>query len=431
MSFGDKLYLNPASGFLGIMTTTPESALHVVGTTQSEQFKMHNTTNDKTVDILNQVVSTVNYNIINSNAPLMINSSNSDLILNYGGGKVGIGQVNQNQLAEMLNLRTTGTGLGFRMDTPSMTFKFRLDPIGYTIFDSDVNRFRVHQNGNIGIGVDVPNYKLHVSTTLFASEITVGNSLYAGSNKIINLDGNGKVQITTPSGSSLVQGTTTIIGTDDKIPVSVIKGLTSDATTEGTSNLYFTNARAVSAVSGGTLTSLTITNGGTLTVGSTVIINSSGKIPVSNLTGLTSDATTEGTSNLYFTNARAVSAVSGGTLTSLTIASAGTLTVGSTVIINSSGKIPVSNLTGLTTDATTEGTTNKYFTNARAISAIATATITPAVVTVSSLLNLPSYTTALRPTAGIVAGTVILDSTLSLPIFYTGTVWKDFTGATV
>jgi hypothetical protein len=88
-------------------------------------------------------------------------------------------------------------------------------------------------------------------------------------------------------------------------------------------------------------------------------------------------------------------------------------------------------LTGLTTDATTEGTTNKYFTNARAISAIATATITPAVVTVSSLLNLPSYTTALRPTAGIVAGTVILDSTLSLPIFYTGTVWKDFTGATV
>jgi biotin carboxyl carrier protein len=422
----------------------------------------------------------------------MINSSNSDLILNYGGGKVGIGQVNQNQLAEMLNLRTTGTGLGFRMDTPSMTFKFRLDPIGYTIFDSDVNRFRVHQNGNIGIGVDVPNYKLHVSTTLFASEITVGNSLYAGSNKIINLDGNGKVQITTPSGSSLVQGTTTIIGTDDKIPVSVIKGLTSDATTEGTSNLYFTNARAVSAVSGGTLTSLTITNGGTLTVGSTVIINSSGKIPVSNLTGLTSDATTEGTSNLYFTNARAVSAVSGGTLTSLTItnggtltvgstviinssgkipvsnltgltsdattegtsnlyftnaravsavsggtltsltiASAGTLTVGSTVIINSSGKIPVSNLTGLTTDATTEGTTNKYFTNARAISAIATATITPAVVTVSSLLNLPSYTTALRPTAGIVAGTVILDSTLELPIFYTGTVWKNFAGVAV
>ena len=97
----------------------------------------------------------------------------------------------------------------------------------------------------------------------------------------------------------------------------------------------------------------------------------------------TTDGLTEGTINLYFTSARAISAVTWSTLTGkptfATVATSGsyadlsnkpTLFSGSYTDLTNKPTIPG------TTDGLTEGTTNLYFTSARAISAVTWSTLT-------------------------------------------------------
>ena len=358
-----------SDGYVGVGTdATLESMLQVAGTGQFNQVKVKNLSTGKTVTTSSESISSLDHNIIDSDAPLVINKSSSNLMMNTGGGKVGIGSITNAQLLELVNLRTGDTGLGYRMDTPSMTFRFRVDPVGYTIYDHDVNRFRIYSDGNVGVGVEVPTYKMHVNGTTFGTQVYFGSKLWAGSNTFVTVTDAGQTNVTITSGGSLVHGTTTIVDTDSKVPVGSIKGLTTTAVSEGTSQ-YFTSARAITAVSGGTLTSATIAGTGTLVHGSTTIIGADSKIPASVIKNLTSDVTTEGSTNLYFTSARAVTAVQNNPLTQITL---------------------------------------------------------------TNLLNLPPFTTALRPTAGLSVGSVIFDTTLGLPIFYAGSsVWKNFAGTTV
>ena len=370
LSFGGKVYIQDSTGAVGIGTTSPSSLLHVAGGVTGEEFTVHNSSTNKNVHIYNSVLATVNYNIIDSDTPLVVNgTTNSNLILNYGGGKLGIGSINDTQLAELVNVRSGTTRCGSRYDTPSMTFKFIIDALGYTIYDHDTNRLRIDATGRVGIGVDAPQYACHVNGSVYGTNLYSGSSVYLGSQKAFSIDGNSKTQVTLTTGGTIVQGLTTIVDTDDKIPVASVKGLNTDVVTEGTTNKYFTNARVNTVLAGG--------------------------------------------------------------VSSIVIAASGTMTSSAGTVIDNTGKVPVAILNGLGSDVVSEGTTNKYFTNARAVSAIASATITPATVTVGTLLNLPAYTTAARPTAGLVAGSVILDTTLGYPIFYSGSVWKNFSGTDV
>lgn len=171
------------------------------------------------------------------------------------------------------------------------------------------------------------------------------------------------------------------------IAYDIVDGIVSlDATTslvpEG-SNLYYTDARARAAISGGTginydnttgvITLDTATVRGSISAGTGIAYNST--------TGVVSlDATTslvpEG-SNLYYTDARARAAISGGTgigynsttgvitLDTATVRSA--ISAGTGISYNSTTGVVSLNAN---TDLVTEGSTNLYYTNARARGAI-------------------------------------------------------------
>jgi hypothetical protein len=119
------------------------------------------------------------------------------------------------------------------------------------------------------------------------------------------------------------------------------------------SNLYFTNTRAIGALTAG--------NG--ITIEANGLVVSSGE--ASTFTGNT-DGVAEGTSNLYFTNARSIAALTGGD--NITIESNG-LIVGQP---GYSDEDAYANIVGtwwtsVDTDDIPEGTANLYFTNTRAI----------------------------------------------------------------
>src|SRR6056300_1462877 len=107
-----------------------------------------------------------------------------------------------------------------------------------------------------------------------------------------------------------------------------------DGVSEGSSNLYYSNARVDAEID-------SYLSGGT---GITV---SGGAISV-DFTEFDTDNVTEGTSNLFYTDARAQSAITGGT-----------------GISNTSGTLAV-DFTEFDTDNLVEGSSNLFFTDARA-----------------------------------------------------------------
>ncbi len=127
-----------------------------------------------------------------------------------------------------------------------------------------------------------------------------------------------------------------------------------DSLSEGSSNLYFTNERAQDAVggmfTGNTETGITVTyNDGDGTV----------DFAISN-----TDSITEGSSNLYFTNARADARIAAASIAALSdVGSLGSPSAGQILAFDGSGNLQVAN-NSTTTDSTSEGT-NKYFTDDR------------------------------------------------------------------
>ena len=141
----------------------------------------------------------------------------------------------------------------------------------------------------------------------------------------------------------------------------VVVSTTADVT-EASSNLYFTNTRVVSA----------------LIPGSGIIIEANGRISanvsigsvtaaqVSSLSNFTTANLIESSANLYFTNARVVSALIPGA--AITIEANGRISANvSGIVVQAATQ--VNNLDNLTTANLAEGT-NLYYTNARVRSAI-------------------------------------------------------------
>jgi hypothetical protein len=126
---------------------------------------------------------------------------------------------------------------------------------------------------------------------------------------------------------------------------------TSDGVLEGSTNQYYTDARARGAVS--------------LTSSDSTVLSYSSSTGAFTFTRQDTDKTTEGSTNLYFTTARARNSLSGGNNISYDTA---TGIISSTAAVTS-----VNGMDGVVvvgTDDVNEGSTNLYFTNARAQSAI-------------------------------------------------------------
>lgn len=179
-------------------------------------------------------------------------------------------------------------------------------------------------------------------------------------------------------------------------------GMTTDAVIEG-SNLYFSNDRAIGALTGGDGITIEanglIINSGTGTVTGdlgdfdnvnvtyTLTANSAviGDLEVTGnlIATLTTDDVIEG-DNLYYTNARVVAVINDSNFTTTdnvsegavnlyftNARSIGSLTAGDNITIEANGLIvgDVQEFTG-NTDAVPEGTSNLYFTNTRAVGSL-------------------------------------------------------------
>ena len=167
--------------------------------------------------------------------------------------------------------------------------------------------------------------------------------------------------------------------------ITLAVNATSDQITEGSSNLYYTNARSRSALSVASVSSpevqlLTYNNGtGAFSVPlSGVFSEFSAGTGLSYADGVYSlsantDQVTEGSSNKYFSDARARAALSGGTGISYT-SGTGAIAInlaGGTGISISGNTIAFNG----TSDVVTEGSSNLYFSDARARAALGVATV--------------------------------------------------------
>ena len=101
----------------------------------------------------------------------------------------------------------------------------------------------------------------------------------------------------------VVEGTNATVNGEDIITT----GSSTDVLPEGTSNLYYTESRAktdaAELLTGATLTNITITGDGS---GLTITAENGG---ITDISGFDTDDLTEGSTNLYFTDSRAVDAV--------------------------------------------------------------------------------------------------------------------------
>ena len=185
------------------------------------------------------------------------------------------------------------------------------------------------------------------------------------------------------STDELAEGSSNLYYTNARADARVTAGIAAadtDDLSEGSSNLYFTNARAQGAISGGT--GVTV-SGGTISIGQAV--GTGNDVEFNSITGdLTGDVTgtvsslanhntaslTEG-SNLYFTNARADARVQAAIDTDTSFASASDSLVPSQLAVKTYVDAQVDTADHLSelggdTDDITEGSTNLFHTTARA-----------------------------------------------------------------
>ena len=221
----------------------------------------------------------------------------------------------------------------------------------------------------------------------------------------------------------VVEGTTATVNGNDILTTASTIG--SDSIAEGTTNLFFTDARAIAAVgenlSIGNLSDvyndvLTPSQGDVLTFDGQFWGASS--IPAVNST----DDVSEGTTNLYFTNSRAVTAISEADIAPASVFVNSNMSINSSSIFLFSGDLTLgggegatniqgqsitldanTNVTGnltvddeavlttsdiiANTDGLSEGTSNLYFTDARAVAAVDGSTVTALTASENFLLD--------------------------------------------
>jgi hypothetical protein len=158
---------------------------------------------------------------------------------------------------------------------------------------------------------------------------------------------------------------------DGAIDITVsLSSFNTDALSEGSTNQYFTNARADARVQAAIDTDTTFASSSDTLVPSQLAVKTYVDAQVdtvdalSELTG-TSDDITEGSTNVFFTNARADARISNAILDSDTFTGALSTNV-------PSAESTKAYVDAQTTDETAEGSSNLYFTDARVMTSLAT-----------------------------------------------------------
>jgi hypothetical protein len=214
----------------------------------------------------------------------------------------------------------------------------------------------------------------HGSFTGLAGEITVNttrNSIHvhdgstAGGTELatkasvdgLTVNSISDVTITTPSSGQVLQynGSAWVNATDE----DNLSNNDTDDLAEGSTNQYYTDARARGAIS--------VTGSGSYNSSTGVITVTGGVTSVNSLTGavtIDTDDVAEGSTNQYYTDARSRSAIS--------VTGSGSYNSATGVITVTGGVTSVNSLTGavtIDTDDLAEGT-NQYYTDARARGAV-------------------------------------------------------------
>ena len=176
----------------------------------------------------------------------------------------------------------------------------------------------------------------------------------------------------------------TITGTGAGLTITAENGIaqsTTDDLTEGSTRLYFTTARARESISGGTGIDYDNTTG-VVSVNNTIATKTYADNAASSaIDNATTDSIDEGSNNLYFTNSRARNAVSGGTGITYNSAdgiinvTAGTYDAygAASAALASANTYTDTAINGLDTDDIEEGSSNQYFTDERAQDAVGNA----------------------------------------------------------
>ena len=169
----------------------------------------------------------------------------------------------------------------------------------------------------------------------------------------------------------VAEGTTNLYFSNSRVGNYINDSVDTDDITEGATSLYFTNARAQAAVAGDITSAINALDTNDIEEGGTNLYFTNARAQAavagditSAINALDTDDIEEGATSLYFTNARAKAAaadlLTGATLTNITITGSG-----SGLTITAENGVADSD-----TDDLIEGTSNLYFTNARAVSAL-------------------------------------------------------------
>lgn len=186
-------------------------------------------------------------------------------------------------------------------------------------------------------------------------------------NTVVKRDGSGNFSAGTITATFSGNLTGNVTG-DVTGTVSSLSNHNTDDLAEGSSNKYFTDARAKTSAAD-LLTSANLTNITITGTGAGLTITAENGVADSN-----TDQLSEGTTNLYFTNTRARQAVSGGTGINYN-SSTGVIAVDNTIATKSYADQAVTDgINNATTDNIDEGSSNLYFTNGRARNAVAAGT---------------------------------------------------------
>lgn len=436
--------------------------------TSTQYFKGDLTLGNFTNDVRNQLSAGTNITYANGNIGLTNNSVTiNSLPLALGGSQ----SFATGSTGNDFNISSTGTVHSFNIPTASATNRGLLSSNDFSNFNTAYTSritglTTTGSNGAATLGgnvLNIPNYTLaglggepsitsgnslqywrgdKTWQTLNTTSVPEGTQQYFTNNRArnaISLTTLGTTGIATYDNNTGVINipnySATGIGAEPTITAGTAlqywrgdktwQTLTSDVATEGSTNLYFSNARArnsLSLTTTGTNGSATFNNAtGVFNIPSYTLNGLGGEPSITAGTtaqywrgdkswqALTSDAATEGSTNLYFTNSRAQNAITLSTNNSSGAAtySGGTLNIPNYSLAGLGGEPTITAGTALqywrgdkswqtlNTSIVQEGT-NEYFTQTRARNAISLTTNNNSGASTydnsTGIFNIPTYT---------------------------------------
>ncbi len=310
-----------------------------------------------------------------------------------------------------------------------------------SVTDNGSGQVLVTVDGNTALTVDASGVTVAGNFTVSGTTTTVNSNTVSVADNIVTLNSDATGAPTQNAGLEVERGDeantqirwnegsdTWTFTNDGAVYYPIATG--TDTLAEGTTNLYHTTARARSAISSTSATGVSYNSStGVISLGSipnsalannSITINGT-SVALGGTRTLDSDAIGEGTTNLYHTTARARSAIS------FTAGSGGynsttgvvTIPTNTNQLTNGAGFATTSYVDGLVqgkdnTDEITEGSTNLFFTNARARSAVSFTAGSGAYNSSTGVFTIPTNTNQLTNGAGFITGYTETDTLASV-----------------